>query len=92
MTVIFPPDYELSKPAPTPSGTSAPTGIGGNSLITISRPAPQTGHTRVGVIDDALSRISLVSSAHWGSAAVPAPNNWRHKANYACRWQLARMP
>ena len=73
---IFPPGYELSKPthAAIPSGTSAAAGIGGNSLITIIRPAPQTGHTRVGVIDDGLSRVAFVSSAS-DSAWVPAPNN-----------------
>ena len=81
----FPPGYELSKPTPRPDSlvSSGFRGIGGNPLITVIRPAPQTGQTRVGVIDDALSRVSLVSSANSGSAAVPAPNNWRHKASFS---------
>ena len=41
------PGYELSKipHGPTFSGASRPAGSGGNSSITIIRPAPQTGHT-----------------------------------------------
>ena len=42
----------------------------GSSRITIIRPAPQTGHTRVGVTDDGLSRVAFVCSGDSGSGSA----------------------
>ena len=72
MTASFAKGYELSKPTdnPGPVWASCPAAIGGNSRITIIRPAPQTGHTRVGVTDDRRSHVSFFSSGDSSSCSA----------------------
>src|SRR5262249_51466276 len=90
VTASFTPGYELSKPTDNapPLRASCPTASGGNSRIPIIRPAPQTGHTRVGVTDDGLSRVSFVSSGNSGSGSATSLDcsNRRHNSSFWRRW------
>jgi len=76
------PDTKLVRPfvemthAPLVVLVSLSAGQGGNSWIRIIRPAPQTGHTRVGLIEVDFSGASTSGSS--GSAAKQGPNKMCH--------------
>src|SRR5262249_18389427 len=78
--------YELSWPEHESdcSGASWPAARGGNSLITTIRPAPQTGHTCVGVTD-AANRVGSIGSRS-SDSGIPTPlSNSRHRASFPFR-------